>query len=454
MTQHDATRELRACFRGPVHAPGDEHYDAQRAAFSPAIDAHPAVVAEALTPADVQNAVLIARQHDLRLAVQGTGHGTQVACDGALLLRTPRMAEVLVDPDRRIARIGAGARWSQVMEAAAPFGLAPITGSHATVGAAGYTLGGGVGWLSRRYGFAADSLLRAEVVSADGCLLHASADRHPDLFWALRGAGANFGVVTSMEIRLHPVARVYAGTALFPLAHARHAIARFRDLAAALPHELSVSMTLVRESSDPRASGPALLVRGCYAGDADDAVRALLPLWRAAGTPIADEFRSMTYAQTESIGATAPRQFELFADLPDALIASAVDAVTRPLGADAIEVRHWSGAIADAGPDAGPVGHRDVPFSMTIDGTADSLAALLPYATGGSFLNFLGDQARTPSAYTEADYARLRELKRAYDPHNVFGLTHNIPPADGDAMNFPAVASSRNRTLTRTHRRP
>jgi FAD/FMN-containing dehydrogenase len=429
MTTHDAARELRACLRGPVHEPGDEHYDAQRAPLSPAIDPRPAVVAEALTPADVQNAVLIARQHNLRFAVQGTGHGTQVACDDGLLVRTSHMAEVLVDPDRRVARVGAGARWSQVIEAAAPFGLAPVTGSHATVGVAGFTLGGGVGWLSRRYGFAADSLLRAEVVTADGRLVQASADRHPDLFWALRGAGANFGAVTSMEIRLHPVARVYAGVALFPLARAEHAVARFRDLAAAAPHELSASMVLMRESTDPRVSGPVLGVRGCYAGDADDAVRALLPLWRAAGTPLADDFRSMTYAQTEAIGATAPRHFELFADLPDALIAGVVDAVTRPVGADAIEIRHWGGAMAEAGPAAGPVGHRDVPFSMTVDGSADSVAVLHPYATGGSFLNFLGDQSRTRAAYADPDYARLRELKRAYDPDNVFGLTHNIAPS-------------------------
>ena len=433
MTQPDAARELRACFRGPVHEPGGEHYDDQRAALHPAVDSRPDVVAEALTPADVQNAVLIARRHGLRLAVQGTGHGTRVACDGGLLLRTPRMREVLVDPDRRVARVGAGVRWSQVIEAAAPFGLAPITGTHATVGAAGYTLGGGVGWLSRRYGFAADSLLRAEVVTADGRLLHVSADRHPDLFWALRGAGANFGVVTSMEIRLHPVARVYAGTALFPLARAEHALARFRDLAPAMPRELSASLTVMRESGDPRVSGPVLAVRGCYAGDADDAVRALLPLWRAAGTPLVDDFRSMATAQTESIGATRPLHFELFADLPDALIGSAVDALSRPVGADAIEVRHWGGAMADAGTAAGPVGHRDVPFSMTVDGSADSMAALRPYATGGSFLNFLGDQSRTADAYTPANYARLRELKRVFDPDNVLGLTHNITPADTGA---------------------
>jgi hypothetical protein len=158
----------------------------------------------------------------------------------------------------------------------------------------------------------------------------------------------------------------------------------------------------------------------------------------------------MPYAQQGEIGATPPRQFELFADLPDALIGRAIDEVTRPVGADAIEIRQWGGAIANAGPDAGPVGHREVPFSMTIDGGAESADALRPYATGGSFLNFLGDQSRTPAAYTAENYARLRSLKRVYDADNVFGLTHNIPPAPSAvragappaAMNFGGRASS------------
>jgi len=430
MTQHDAARELRACFRGPVHEPGTADYDAGRATFGGALDSRPALVAEALTSFDVQNAVLIARRYGLPLAVQSTGHGTRVACDGGLLLKTGRMAEVLVDPERRVARVGAGATAGQVIAAAAPFGLAPVAGSHASVGVAGFTLGGGVGPLSRRFGLAADSLLRAEVVLADGRLVHVSAERHPDLFWALRGAGANFGAVTSLEIRLHPAGRVFAGSALFPIAHAEHALARFRDLAPALPHELGLTLAVVRDAADRGVRGPALAVRACYAGEPDDAVRALLPLWRAAGTPLVDDLRPLPYAEAgAAIGSTAPRAFELFDDLPDALIAAAVDSVRRPVGADALEVRLWGGAISSPGPGAGPVGHRDVPFSIAVEGGPDVMASLRPYSTGGSFLNFLGDQSRTADAYMAADWARLRALKREWDPENVFGRTHNVAPA-------------------------
>src|SRR4051794_9282578 len=392
--RHDAARELSGCFRGRVHDPGAAAYDAEPATFGGLLDSHPALVAEALTPADVQNALLIARGRGLGVAVQSTGHGTKTACDGGLLLKTGRMAEVLVDPSRRVARVGAGATMGQVIQAAAPFGLAPVAGSHASVGVAGFTLGGGVGPLSRRFGYGADSLRRAEVVLADGRLVQAGADRNPDLFWALRGAGANFGVVTSMEIRLHPVARMFAGTALFPIQHAADALARFRDLAAVVPRELAVSLALLRSAADRGVSGPALAIRAGYAGEPEDAVRALLPLWKAAGTPLVDELRSMPYASAgAAIGGTPPRQFELFADLPDALLEATVDAVRRPLGAEAIEVRLWGGAPADAGEGTGPVGHRDVPFSMTVDGSAADIASLRPYATGGSFLNFLGNQS-------------------------------------------------------------
>jgi FAD/FMN-containing dehydrogenase len=423
-------RDLRACVRGSVYEPGDTGYDEQRATWSGAFPSSPALVVDALTPADVANAVLIARRHDLPLGVQSTGHGTVVPCDGGVLIKTSSMAEVLVDAERRTVRVGGGAVWQDVIEAAAPFGLAPVMGSHASVGVAGYTLGGGVGLLSRRFGYGADNLLRAEVVTADGRVVHASADRNPDLFWALRGAGANFGVVTSMEIRLHPVAYLFGGRALFPIGRAEHAIARFRDLAAVLPRELALSMVLLRESPDPDVPGPVLEVRGAYFGDADDGVRALLPIWRAGGTPLRDGFRSMPYARQGEIGATPPLAFELFADLPDALIGRAIDEVTRPVGAEAIDIRLWGGAMADVGLDAGPVGHRDVPFSMTINGGAESADALRPYATGGSFLNSTGDQTRTRTAYTAADYAKLRGLKRVYDPDNVFGRNHNIPPAE------------------------
>ena len=428
-TTHHVAHHLRRSFRGPVHVPGEPDYDAERATWSGAIDARPAVVAVATGAADVQAALLAAREHDLPFAVQATGHGTYVPSDGGLLLKTGAMAEVLVDPDRRIARVGPGARWGQVVAAAAPFGLAPLSGSSPTVGVAGFTLGGGVGWLSRRFGFAADSLLRADVVTAGGELVRATADRNGDLFWALRGGGGNFGVVTALELRLYPVEQVYAGTALFPIARAGQVLEYYRDWGPELPDELSTTVVLLRESPDPTIQGPVLAVRGVYAGPRGDAMVALRPLWDVAGPALAGDFREARYADV-SVGGTAPRHFELYRDLPDEVIDTAVEAIMIG-AADAIDVRLWGGAMARRGADLGPVGHRQVPFSITVDGPTETAAPLARHATGGSFLNFLRDTGRTASAYTAASWERLREIKRAYDPDNVFRLGHNIPPARG-----------------------
>jgi FAD/FMN-containing dehydrogenase len=389
-------RDLHRTFRGPVYLPGDHAYNAARATWSGALDQRPAVVAEALGARDVQAAVVAAREHKLPFAVQATGHGTHVACDGGLLLKTSLMAEVLVDPDRGIARVGPGARMGDIAAAAAPFGLAPVAGSNPTVGVAGFTLGGGFGPLSRRYGFAADNLLRADVVTADGESLTATADRHPDLFWALRGGGGTFGVVTGMEIRLHRVARVHAATVHFDAERAAATLAFYRDWAPTQPAELTTSVVV---------SPTGLAVRAHWIGD--DARGALRPLYAAAGPRRAYE---------EKVTGTPPRHFHLLRDLPEIAGTSA----------NAVEVRYWGGAMT-AGD--GPVGHRDVPFSITVDGPAEAAAPLARHATGGSFLNFLHDTTRTHTAYTPADYARLRELKRAYDPGNVFALGHNIAPA-------------------------
>lgn len=406
-----AVPALDYSFRGPVHLPGDEGYDAERATWAGRIDPHPAIVAEAECAADVQAAVLTAREHELRFAVQATGHGTHVPSDDGLLLKTGRMAEVLVDPDHRIARVGPGARWGDVIASAAPFGLAPLSGSSASVGVAGYTLGGGFGWLSRRYGLAADSLRRAEVVSADGRLLTATAERNSDLFWALRAGGPNFAVVTSLELELYPVAQVYGGTALFPLGRAGALLRRYRDIAAHQPEELNVSIVVTPESVG---------IRGLYAGATGDAIRALRPLVQAGGTPLVDEFRTMGYAETGTIGGTPPRHFDHLERLSD----QAIDAIAAAApNTEAVEVRHWGGAVART---TGPAGHPHLPFAVTVNGETSPVA---PYATGATFLNFLHDPARTRDAYTAENYDRLRALKRVFDPDNLFGVTHNIPPA-------------------------
>jgi FAD/FMN-containing dehydrogenase len=393
-------RELHKTFRGPVYLPGDQAYNTARATWSGALDQRPAIVAEALGAADVQAAVAAASRHGLPFAVQATGHGTHVACDGGVLLKTSLMAEVLVDPDRGVAHVGPGARVGDVIAAAAPFGLAPVAGSNPTVGMAGFTLGGGYGPLSRRHGFAADNLLRADVVTADGERVTATADRHGDLFWALRGGAGNFGVVTGMEIRLHPVERVFAATAHFGIEHAAETLAFYRDWAPTQPHGLSTSLVLSADTFAIRVHA-----------DGEDAARAVRPLCEVAGPRLGLE---------ETVGGTAPRHFHLFRDLPD------IGATT----ANAVEIRYWGGAMA--GSDS-PVGHRDAPFSVTVDGSTETAEPFARHATGGSFLNFLHDTSRTHTAYTPANYARLQEIKHAYDPGNVFALGHNIAPSAAPA---------------------
>ncbi|MFC4856298.1 FAD-binding oxidoreductase [Actinophytocola glycyrrhizae] len=372
------------------------------------------MIVNAATPADVRAAVCSARETNLPVAVYATGHGGPMpAGDDSVVITTAGMTGVLVDPERRVARVGAGVRWGEVIAAAAPFGLAPLSGTSPTVGVVGYTLGGGMGWLSRRFGLAADSVLRAEIVTADGEPRAVSADREPDLFWAIRGGGASFGVVTGLEFRLHPVASVHAGTATFDPARAADVLAAYRDTD--LPDELTANIVL---------TGDSLAIRGMYAGAAQDARRALAPLWRAAGEPLTDGWRTMSYTGSGTVGGTAPRHFTLQRDLP---VGAVLDAVR--LGANTVEVRRWGGAIARPAADAGPAGHRDVPFSVVVDGAGEAAAPVVAHATGGSFLNWLHDPARTHTAYTAADYARLRAVKAEHDPDGVFTPAKGIPPA-------------------------
>jgi FAD/FMN-containing dehydrogenase len=415
-----AARLLRRTLRGRLHRPGDPAYDAGRQALSTALDPRPAMVVEAFGAADVRAAVVAAREYGLPFAVQATGHGTHVPCDGGILLRTGAMATVLVDPDARIAHVGPGARWGDVLAAAAPFGLAPLSGSDPSVGVAGYTLGGGLGWLARRHGFAADSLRRAEVVTADGGLVTASGDEHADLFWALRGGGGSFGVVTSMEIALHPVAPVYAGTAYYAVERATDTLARYRDWIADAPDALSTAVLLTR-LGDRRV----LAIRALHAGAAAEAQRLLAPLRAAAGPALRDDMRVARFADV-AMGGTAPRHLDLFETLPDAAIDTLVAAGEHA----AVEVRHWGGAMSRPAPDAGPVGPRSVALSAIVGDPAPGLAAALaPHATGGSFLNVLSDPARTETAFAPRDLRRLRDVKRAYDPGELFCVGHAIAPA-------------------------
>ncbi len=361
-----ALLRLHRTLRGSLHLPGEAGYETERHSLNPALDPRPAIIAEACGPADVIAAIDAAREHGLRLSVQATGHGTHAPNDGGLLLKTGAMAGVFVDPERRIARVGAGARWGQVLRAAAPFGLAPVSGSSPDVGVVGYTLGGGLGWLSRRFGFAADSVLSVDVVTAEGRLITASADRHPELFWALRGGGPGFGVVTAMDIALHPVAAVYAGVSEFARERAADVLTAYRAFMETAPDALSTAIVLTPES---------VKLKVMHAGGPLEAERLLAPLRAAAGPAVSSSFTEAPFAEA-AMGGTGPRQVELCNALTDGLIETIVSA-----DAPAVEVRHWGGAIASAAPDAGPVSHRGTQFTVIAEARVRGLSA---YGSGGS----------------------------------------------------------------------
>jgi FAD/FMN-containing dehydrogenase len=394
--------------------PGDAGYDDLRTPLNPSLDPHPAAIVPAAGAADVRAAVLTARKYELPFAVQSTGHGTHVAYDNALLVRTGGMASVLIDPDRRVARVGPGARWGDVLRAAAPFGLAPLSGSSPDVGVTGYTLGGGLGWLARRYGLAADSVLRALVVTADGELEVATPDRNAELFWALRGGGGSFAVVTGLEFRLYPVAQVYAGAVTFGRERAAETLTCYRDWIERVPDALSTAVLLNRDGT--------LVVKALYDGPADQGRRLLEPLLRAAGPVREDKRRIVDFAQA-AMGGTYARTFDQVRALDDDLIAALV---AEP---DAtVEVRHWGGRIAR---DTGAAAHRNASLSVILDTvpSASTEAALGRSGLGSSFLNFLHDPSRTATAFTAENWAALRRIKAAVDPDNVFGANHAIPPA-------------------------
>jgi hypothetical protein len=446
--------ELPTTF-GPALRPGDPGFDDERAGYNQIVEHHPAAVVGASCASDVTAAVAYARDHGLPVAIQATGHGVSIPADGAVLINTSRMAGVRVDPAARTARVEAGVRSRKLVHEATAHDLAPLNGSAPDVGVVSYTLGGGVAMLGRRYGYAADHVRELDVVTADGQLRTVSAQREPDLFWALRGGKGNFGVVVSMEIDLVPVARLYGGGLWFDAAHAPAALHAYADWVASVPDAMGSSVLLIRLPDLP-AVPPALRgryiahVRIAYAGSAEDGARWVEPLLRAAPA-FRDTVRDMPYREVGTIHdePTTPVPFYARNTALARLDRDAVAALLRVAGPDAgapylVELRHLGGALGRPGPAPSAVGRRDGQFSLYSGSVvapgglgAARVAhrglhdALRPWSTGGVCLNFLSGPDVTAeelsSAYTPEVYARLRELKRRYDPDNLFRVNHNLP---------------------------
>jgi len=459
---------LRTSIHGLVIGPDDEGYDEARSVWNGAIDRRPACIARCTGVADVVAAVRFAGDRDLEIAVRGGGHnvaGTAV-CDDGLVIDLSAMRAVWVDPSGRTAWVQGGALWGDVDHETQAHGLATTGGIVGHTGVAGLTLGGGIGFLMRKHGLAIDNLLGADLVTAEGSILRASADEHPDLFWALRGGGGNFGVVTSFRFALHPLGPTVMAGPVFWAAEATTDVLRFyRDFVAEAPDELG---TVVRLGTVPPLPvipenlhwRPAIAVACCYAGAVEDGERAVRPL-RRFGTPLVDLLAPAPYVAFQGgFDDTVLHGWHYYwkatslAGLSDDAIAAIADhayAAGSPRSYAAIF--HMGGAVARVPHDTAAFAGRDVAHNVIIDAVwlADDsgehaaaetawargfLQALRPHRAGGVYVNFLDsddDSSRVREAYGDRNYRRLAEVKATYDPDNAFRHNKNIQPTGRDS---------------------
>lgn len=449
---------LSAQITGPVLTEGTEDYLAELAGFDRSVRHRPALVVGAANAGDVVAAVRFASSYCLPVSVQATGHGPTATADGGLLITTRRIGAVEVDSASRTAHLQAGATWAQVIEAAAPFGLAPLAGAAPSVGAVSYTLGGGLGPLGRRYGFAADHVRAIEVVTADGELRRVTAGTYPDLFWAMRGAGSNFGVVTSLEIDLMPVPELYGGGLFFPGEARSGVLAAFARCALGAPDNLSLSAAVLTFPDLPvlpreLRGRHCCHVRVAHQGSAAEA-EAYLRVLRDAGPLLLDTIRPLPLTEVGTIhnDPTAPQDVHsrsLVLRSIDRGLIEAVVAHTEPGARSLVELRHLSGALGRPPRIPSAVGHRDgilnlftTAYPVDDHTAADTgqrrlLADLQPWSNGGALVTFLAGPKVTPAdiraAYHPKDYNRLAELKTRWDPTNMFRFNKNIAPNPREA---------------------
>jgi FAD/FMN-containing dehydrogenase len=461
VTSEDFVQVLGEVFSGPVLARGDRGYDEARRVHNGLVDRHPAVIARCLNTADVADAVNFARSEGLEISVRGGGHNVagKAVTDGGLMIDLSLMKGIHVDPARRTVRAQAGVRVGELDRATAAFGLATPSGVVSSTGIAGLTLGGGIAWLMGKYGMAVDNLVSAEVVLASGEVVTASEDTDPDLFWALRGGGGNFGVVTSFEYRTHRLVSVLGGPVLHPLGAAPQLFSFYRQFTADLPDELSTQAVLLHA---PDGSGVKLCgIAVCHAGDDAERADADVSPLRQFGSAAADKIERVPYPVVNTggdwlspAGALSYWKSAFFSELSD----PAVEVMTRaferaPSELCALVVEDFHGAVTRVAPTATAYPHRKPGYNLflisqwtdpgqTEAGIAwarETFDALAPYMADRSYTNYLpaDDYDRVRQAYGR-NYERLVELKRRYDPDNLFRLNHNIDPKPDDGRG-PAV---------------
>ena len=449
-SESKSVRALRSNLSGAVLLPGEPGYDRARRVWNAMIDRRPALIVVTKTLQDVAAAILFAREHGLPLSVKGGGHGVagKAVCDGGVTIDLARMRSVTVDPERRIARVGGGATLGDLDTASQAHGLATTAGVYPGTGVAGLTLGGGIGFLMRRFGLSCDNLLAAEVVTADGEVITASDEQHPDLIWALRGGGGNFGVVTEFVFRLHPLTTVLGGLLSYPITEAPRVLRAFRALTDAAPDELQLYANLVH----PPDGAPVMIVVVCYCGPPAeyDAIRAKL---RALGPPAADTVAPIPYLTMQNTFVDAFPEGWLHywkSSFLDRLDDAVIDLVAErfgegPGGGLSINMEHLGGAIARVAPDATAFADRDAAFTYLVVGSwhdPAETAAKIAWVRGtweaaaarhltraSAYANYLdtGDENRAAAVYGP-NYARLAAIKAAYDPANLFRSNINIPP--------------------------
>ena len=447
-------------FQGQLHAPGDAGYDAARAVFNAMIDRRPTVVAVCGSTADVVAAVNFARDENLPLSVYGGGHAVTGAavCDDGVCLDLRGMKGIVVDPVARTARAEAGLNWGEFDAATQEHGLAVTGGRVPDTGIAGLALGSGSGWLERKFGFTCDNLLAAEVVTADGQVVTASATENEDLFWGLRGGGGNFGVVTSFLLQLHPVGPIVLGGLLvWPAPMANDVVRFWRDFMLTAPDEVGSALAFITAPPadfvpEPVRGHPVLGAVVCYAGDVADGEAVLAPL-REFGPPPLDLLGPMPYTAVQDLITEANphgRRNYWSADFLDELPDEAVDTLVAHAVASVsphtqILLAAGGGAIARVPEEATAFGVRTAPFnvhylSMWEDAADDDVniaytkkiaGAMKPWTSGRVYLNYIGDEGpgRVESSFGAEKYARLQELKTTWDPNNLFSHNQNIKPA-------------------------
>lgn len=442
--------ELRARITGEVYSPGEPGYEQARLAWNTAVEQHPALIVAARSAADVVEAVCFAGQAGMGVAVQGTGHGLKQPANGALLIQTAGLSMLKIDAEEQTAWIGAGLKWGAVLEQAQQVGLAPLLGSTTDVGVIGYTLGGGLGWLGRKYGLALDSVLAFELVTAQGELITASAEQHADLFWGLRGGGAGLAVITAMKMRLYPVQVVYAGNLLYPIEMAKEVMQRYRAWAQSAPDELTSSVVLMNYPPldvvpEPLRGKSFVMVRGAYCGSLEEG-EAMLRYWREWRAPALDMFGPLPFSQADLIS-NDPKDpmgdvtSGVWMDgMPDEAIDTLIQYTVPQAGPPMVlltEVRHAGGIIARQPVESAAYSNRSgefLVFSLALVFAPEQIAGvrghiramqavLSPWLSGGAYLNFLGMdevQKRLGEVFSAAALEKLRAIKAQYDPFNLF----------------------------------